>query len=732
MSVIQTIRNKYGKIAGAIIALALIGFIVQDARNGSFGGFFRSNDNTVVKVNGTKIDPKEYQVRLKEYETLYSMFNKNRPIDDATRAQMNEQVVQMMVYETVVNEECDKLGIQTSEEEKKDMIYGENADPLVRQFQIEGQQIFINPQTNQFDPQIIKQFEKAIAEDPQKNDPTGKLREQWEVVKSYVRNNARVNKYNAMFTGAAYAPAYLAKRSTTDQNSLAAIKYVKVPFSTISDNDVKVTDDEIKAYMQKHSAMFETDQQTRTLEYVSFDIVPSSADTGRQIDALNQVKSDFAAATDNKSFVNSKSDETNSYTGAYFNKRTFTSRYADTISAQPVGSVFGPYYENGAYKLTKIEDRKTLPDSVHARHILVKTKERAQEVRSDSAAKQRLDSAIAALKSGVPFDSVEARFSDDHQPNKEKAGEYWLTLMQRPGFVKEFGDFAFEGNKGESKTVKVSSDNYSGYHYIEILDQVGIAPAVKLATITKVLSPSDSTVNAIYGKANEFAGKNQTAAEFDATVKKQNLDKRIGENIKVSNFSITGLGPSREVIRWAFAHKVGDVSAVFQLGEQRYVVAKLAAIDEKGMAGITAANRPMLEQRVKEEKKADLISKKFGASGSLDAIAGASGQQVQQSDSVTLGGAYIGGLGYEPKVVGYSFCNSFQPNTVSPGIKGQGGVYFITVLNRNVPQIDPNLMQMIMGQQRRQQEGQMRNAISQQLQPAEIKKADVKYNAENF
>ena len=96
MSVIQTIRNKYGKIAGALIALALIGFIISDARNGSFGNFFKSNDNTVLEVNGDKIDPKEYQEHLKEYETLYSMFNKNNPLDDATRSQMNEQVLQMI------------------------------------------------------------------------------------------------------------------------------------------------------------------------------------------------------------------------------------------------------------------------------------------------------------------------------------------------------------------------------------------------------------------------------------------------------------------------------------------------------------------------------------------------------------------------------------------------------------------------------------------------------------
>ncbi len=728
MSVIQTIRNRYGKIAGGVIAISLIGFIVQDALNGSLRNWFSGHDSNVMKVNGTKIDPKDYQIRLKEYETLYGMFNKNRPLDDQTRAQMNEQVVQMVVYETVVGDQCDKLGIQTSDDEKKELIYGENADQLVRQFQIEGQQIFVNGQTGQFDPQMIKQFEEAITKDPQKYDPNGKLKEQWQMVKSYVLRTSRINKFNALFAGSVYTPLYFLKRNVTDQGAMASIKYIKVPYSAIADNDIKVTDDDIKEYLKKHSAAYQTDQPTRTIEYVSFDIIPSSADTSRQIESLNQIKDDFTAAKDNKSFVNSKSEDGNAYTEMYLNKRTFMSRYADSISGLPVGTVYGPYFENGGYKLSKVVDRKTFPDSVKLRHILVKTKERSNEVMDSTAASMKIDSAIAAINSGAKWDSIVAVYSQDEGSNK-KGGEYWFTLQQKPGIAKEFGDFVFDGKTGDKKKVKVSNDNYSGYHYIEILEQKTIEPAIQLATITKPLSPSDSTNNAIYGKANEFAGKNTNGADFDASIKKLNYDKRVGDNIKVTSFTITGLGPAREIIKWAFSHKVGEISSVFQLSGQRYVVAKLTGIEEKGTPAITATNRPMLEQKVREEKKAEQIIKKY--TGSLESIASASNQQVQQSDSVALSG-YIPGLGFEPKVVGYTFCQTFQPNTVSPGIKGQGGVYFISVLKRENTPSDPNMMQMQMAQQRYQIESQSRNAISQMLQQSVIKRADVKYNAENF
>ncbi len=732
MSVIQTIRNRYGKIAGGIIGVALVGFIISDARNGSFGNFFGGRDNNVMKVDGTEIDPKEYQLRLKEYETLFTMFNRGRSLDDATRAQMNEQVIQTIVYETIVGKQCDKLGIKTTDEEKNELIYGMNADPLIKQFQIDGNQIFINQQTGQFDPQIIKWMEKQFKEDPDKVDPNGKLREQWAAVTAYVVRMNRVNKFNQLFSGSVYPPVYAAKRAVEDQMEMASIRYVKIPFTAVADNEVKVTDEELKAYMQKHAALFKADQPSRSIEYVSFEIIPSAADTARALESLNEMKAEFATTKENKSFVNNRSDEQGNFSEVFFNKRTLMSKFADTIMSTPVGEVYGPYYENGGYRLTKVIDRKTFPDSVKMRHIMIKTKAQGQDVAVDSLVKIRVDSIAAAIAGGASFDTMVLKYSED-DGSKQKGGEYTWTLQQKVTLDSAFGEFVFNGKAGDKKVIKANNGQYSGYHYVEIIEQKAIAPAVQVAEVTKLLVPSDSTVNAIFGKANEFAGKNSTATLFDEAVKKQGLDKRMGDNVKVSSFTVPGVGYAREIVRWMFEHKIGDVSQVFQLGEQRYVVAKLVAISEKGVADLNAANRGAIEQKVKEEKKAEIIMKKFGTGGSLDAIAQSSGQQVAQADSVALGGAYVANLGYEPKVVGYAFCKTFQPNTVSPGIKGAGGVYYIMVSNKTSgAPTDQNILIQMINQQRSAYDQQTKNALGQMLQSVVSKQADVTYNAANF
>ena len=729
MSVIQTIRNKYGKIAGGIIAIALIGFIVSDARNGSFGSFFGGHDSNVMKVDGVKIEPKEYNAEINELEVLYT---KGRTIDDATRAQLDEEAIQRLVTESAIGEECEKLGIQTTKEEATELVFGPNVAREIAEFQYNGQHIFINDQTGGFDGSRVKEWEKELRESPDKVDPNGTSTKEWETIKSYVLRSNRINKYRALFAGSVYEPMYVAKRAFADQNSRASIRYIKVPFTSVSDNEVKVTDEDLNAYMQKRPGFFQIDQPVRSIEYVSFEINPSAGDTAKALGALNEIKSDFATAKDNKVFVNSKSDDANSYSEAFVNKKIFTSRYADTIIGLPVGTVFGPYYENGSYRLTKVTDKKEQPDSVKYRYILVRSKVSNTEILNDNMAQQRIDSAAAAVKSGMVFDSVVNKYSED---DKSKGGVNYLTLAQVPNYpFKDVQKFIFNGKPGEAKVIRDSEANFVLYFYVEIMEQKGTSMAVQLANVAKILQPSQATTDSIYAKANEFAGKNATAAEFDAAIKKQNLDKRIGDKIAMNNFSIRGLGAAREVVKWTYDHKVGDVSQVFQLGDQRYVIAKVSSIQDKGMMAITPTIRPQLEQLVRDEKKAEIISKKYAMAASLDAISSAISTPVQQNDSVMLNGSSIQGMGYEPKVIGYSFCTSFELNKVSPGIKTQGGVYFITVLNRAVAPVDtnnPQLAQML-SSQRMMQEMQEKNSMGQLLQQAIVKKADVKYNYYNF
>jgi peptidyl-prolyl cis-trans isomerase D len=724
MAVIQKIRNKYGKLAGGIIALALVGFILMDAASGRFGDLFGRN-TSVAKVDGDKIEVREYSLRVKEIETLYPLYSRTKTMDDATRAQMSEETMKQMIYEILAKKQCEKLGIGSTKEEEKEMIYGANADPMIQQFQIQGTNIFVSQETGMFDPSIIKEFEKQIS----KIDPSGKVQEQWDYVKAYVIRNHAINKFGVLFAKGTYIPKFLALQAMNLQNATANISFVKIPVSSITDNEVKVSDEDIKSYMQKHAAMFTSDDNTRSMDFVSFDVKPSKEDTARPVNALLEIKNDFAATKDNENFVNNKSED--KFEKSWVNKRTLISSSSDSILSLALNGVYGPYYENNNYKLTKLIEKKDMPDSVKCRHILIRTKSQGKDVLPDSIAKQRMDSIVTAIKNGADFKALALKYSDDPGSSKT-GGEYTFSVPQRSNLSKEFGDFIFDGKTGEKKTVHVDNDNYTGYHYIEILEQKNMQPAYQFATISKSLYPDQNTVNAAYAKASAFAGKNATAQAFDDGIKKDGLSKRIGENVKIYDFTIQGLGPAREIVRWMYEAKPGDVSPVFTL-DNRFIVAKLSSIQEKGLAPVTTENRPQLDAIVKAEKKKELIISKYKNVTSLESLAQSSNQQVQHVDSVSLGGSFAPNLGFAPKVIGYAFDPSFAPNTISPAIQEQEGVYFIMVTNRWNKTIDPQAAESAVRQQMMMmQMQQQRNAGGQGVQETLINSASVKYNASNL
>jgi len=715
MAVIQKIRDKYAKLAGGVIAVSLVGFLLMDAGDNLKKIF--TGSNYVAKVNGEKIDAKDYAVRINEYESLYELMGSK--IDDNTRAQIHNQVLSEMIYEKLSQEQKDALGIVIAPDEEKEMFSATNPDPFVKQFPY-----FKNPETNQFDPQYLVQFEKKQLP----NTPEAqKAMEQWAIFKSYIIRNKLVQKYNSLFTGAVYTPKFLLDRGMKDQFNVASISFVKIPYATINDADIKVSDAEIQDYLKKHEAQYKVTDVSRGMEYVAFDITPSASDTAASYETLVQIKPEFATTTDVESFVNRNSEE--AYSGNFVTKKSFASPYADTILSQPVGTVYGPYFDNGFYKLTKVLAKQTLPDSVKVRHILVKTEDRGAPVLSDSIASKKIDSVKAALAGGVDFKELVTKYSDD-QGSKATGGEYDFSLSQRAQLSKEFADFAFEGKAGEKKVVKVKNDAYAGYHYIEIISQKNMETASKLATVSKSLFASEETQNAAYAKAQEFAGRNTTAKAFDETAQKQGLNKLQAQSVKESDFTIQGVGSSREIIRWMYHAKIDDVSQVFSL-DNRYIICKLSSIQEEGLPKIDASNRPMFEAVVKADKKAQKIMDKYKSMKTLDAIAQASSQPLMNADSFNAATTYFPVFGFEPKIVGYTFSESFKPGTVSPAIKGQDGVFYIMLKSRQqVPNQNADPNQML--QQQMMQNQQLKGNIASMKLESIRKSATIKYSVDNL
>ena len=234
-----------------------------------------------------------------------------------------------------------------------------------------------------------------------------------------------------------------------------------------------------------------------------------------------------------------------------------------------------------------------------------------------------------------------------------------------------FNDFSFEKPKGTKDVVK----SEVGYHYTEVLDQKNFAPAYKIAYLSKAIVASSETVTVASTAAAAFIANAKSQKEFEQSALKNKLQILNGVDIKKNDFTITGLGKSRETVRWLYDNKVGAISSEpTEIGDT-YIVAMITSISEKGTMGIAEA-KPLVEGLVRNELKAkQIIASKFKGS-TLEDFVKSAGFPAQRVDSLSFASPFVPGLGAEPKVVGAAFNKSLiGKNTAA--IEGTAGVFAV-------------------------------------------------------
>ena len=654
MSVIQTIRDKYAAVVIAVIALSLIAFIAMDAFVGRNRGM-SSRNGTVAKINGETISRTEFE---KKVTLMQAMYGQQAP----PREQLTSNVWEQSIDEIVMKQEYDKLGMQISNKELNDLLFGANPPQWLSQQ-------FKDATTGEFKVNEAKEYFKNIKK--QKNNPNLEMFEEGYLMPTIYQELR--TKYMSLLSNSTYIPKWMAEKSFADQNSIAKISYVSVPYTSITDTTIKASDDDIKAYMMKHKDLFKQEDATRSVSYIYFNASPSGQDSSKVLGKVSGLKNEFGTATDPEVFLAKEVSDL-----PYLNGYTLGSKMqvpnADSIKQLADGQMFGPYLDGKNYTIAKMIGRRMMPDSAKVRHILIKTAEKGQSTFSDSLAKIRIDSISNAAKGGADFNALVLKYSDD-QGSKNTKGEYTFTSTQFSNLSKEFAEVAFYGQTGDKKTVKVENSTYSGYHYIEVLEQKKVEMAYKVAYLAKAIEPSIETINNANNLAQQFAAANRNKTSFDASAAKQTLLVQSAPDLKQSDYNVPGLGENRQFVRWAFEAKKDEVSEPFEIGD-KYVVGVLTTITEKGLMSVTKA-RAQAEQAVINEKKAQkIIETKFKGGSTIEDVAKTAGVSVMIADSVSYAQPFIPNVGNEPKVVGASFNKALQ-GKVSEPIAGNTGVFVV-------------------------------------------------------
>ena len=653
MSIIQNIRERGAWIIFGIIAIALIAFILQDGIGRKNGG---TDLLTLGKVNGEVINKIEFDekldIQLKQYAA-----------QGVKREQMIGYLWEQELTRLLFKSEANKLGISVGSKEMSDVLFG-NESPF--------KQEFTDPATGEFK---INDAKNAIAQIKKgKNKDQIKQIEKFYIEPS-IENRIR-NKYQALVVKGVQVPKWLIEKQYTDLNNFASINFVQVPYNTISDSSIKVTNEDVAAYIKENSAAYQVEETARKIGYIGFSAAPTAADSLNTKNEINALKEAFKNAPDAAVYLNKVGTEI-PYYNSYISKKAMQIPQKDSVLSVGVGNTYGPYVDGRNYTIAKILGVKQWSDSTSVRHILIATTnpQNGQQIKDDSIAKRLIDSISLAIRGGASFDALCEKYSDDGS-SKPRGGN--LGMFAQAQMVPAFNDFAFDNPVGTKSVIKTDF----GYHYVEILKQTARGPAYKIAYLSKPINPSNETINAASTAAAQFSSTSKDVKSFNENAVKLGKQVLPAVGIKQNDFEIQGLGETRQMVRWVYEKKVNDVSEAFELGDT-YIVAVITGEDKAGLASVETA-KPQVEGIIRDQKKAEKIKPTLKGS-SIDAIAASVKSIVQKADSLNFTYSVIPGLGNEPKLVGAAF-NKSLVNKVSAPIAGNAGVFVISVNNVSASQ----------------------------------------------
>lgn len=649
MSVIQTIRDKAAILVIVLIGLSLVGFILMDAGNVGMGGV--TPGDPIGVINGQKITYEQFLDKTKETEQRFQM--SGRMVDENARQEINMQTWQQMVEERVLDEDIERLGLAVTDKEYNDMLFGANPPDWLRQS-------FTDPNTGQYDAVAAR---SSIAELKRTtNNPNREMLNNM-YLKPMLEGKLR-QKYFALLQNSAYVPKWFAEKMIADNQELASIDYVMVPYNSILDSAVQVTDAQIMEYANKNKADFETEQNSRSISYVAFPFTANAADSAAILEDFDRLKTEFASAADPGNFVMQQGTEMPFYDG-YLSRNRIQIQQKDSILGAT--GVYGPFIDGNNYVLSRVMDTRNMPDSVRASHILIPVG--GEQALPDAQARQLADSLEGLIRGGASIATLAPQYSAD-PGSSQQGGD--LGYFAAGTMVKEFNDFVFGGKTGDVGIVKTQF----GYHVIRITDQKDFATAYKVAYLSRPIESSQQTISDAQSKANIFSGNSRTREQYDKNIAEGGYNKMIAADVNETDFNIQGLGVSRATVKEIFDANVGDILEPQQIGEQ-YVVIRVEGEQKKGMPS-AARIRPMVESIVRNEMKGKQIAEKMTGAADLNALSQKVGQPVQTADSLMFASPLLPGAGYEMKVGGYAF-NKNAVNKMSPPIIGGQGVYVVRV-----------------------------------------------------
>ncbi|WP_417147823.1 peptidylprolyl isomerase [Phocaeicola plebeius] len=663
MATLQKIRSK-GPLLVIVIGLALFAFIAGDAWKVLQP---HQGKQDVGEVNGEVLSAQDYQKMVDELSEVIKLTNGLNSLTEDQLNNVKDQVWQSYVNNKLIAEQAEKLGLKATDAEIQSII-DQGTHPLLMQTP------FRNPQTGMFDKDMLKKFLVDYANLNASQMPAQyveyyqKMGAFWQFVEKTLAQSTLAEKYQNLVTKSLISNPVAAEDAFNSRTEQSDLLLAGVPYSSINDSTVQVSDSEIKDRYNEKKEQFKQLVETRDIRYIDVKVVPSDADRKAVEKEVTEYSNQLASTTaDFGTFVRSTGSSVN-YSDVPVSKSVFPADVASRLDSTNVNEVYGPYYNqtDDSFNAFKLLAKVSSPDSIQFRQIQVYAD-------TEEKTKTLADSIYNALKGGADFAAVAKIYGQTGEAT-------WVNAQSWEGSELDADNSKFINTLLNQPVNELANLNMGQANLIlQVMNKKSMQTKYKVAVVKREVEFSKETYNAAYNKFSQFVAQNTTIDSMVKNAEESGYTLMPRTDLSSAEHYVGGVRSTREALKWIFAAKPGEVSPLYECGENDHLmVVALDKIHEAGYRDINSVAE-MLRAEIRRDKKAEKIMEEMKKYNSIAQVKGMKDAVSDSVKHVTFSApAYISVTRSSEPVIG-AVAAKTAANKVSAPIKGNGGVYMIQV-----------------------------------------------------
>ena len=649
-----------------IIGLGLFAFIAEEA--------FRSCEATknqqrqqIGEVLGNKINVQEYQALVDEYQEVLKM---TQGIENLSEEQLNslkDEVWNSYVNEQIIASEAGKVGLTVTDEELQN-IMKEGTNPMLLRSP------FVNQQTGRFDVTMLTKFladYKKNGSNPQVAESYQKIYQYWQFIEKQLRSQTLAQKYQALIGNSLISNPISAKMAFDAQNQETDVELASIAYSSVNDNDVQVSESDLKAKYEAEKELFKQMAETRDIKYVDFQVVASAADRQALMATMKDAAEKLQSGA-NPAEVVRKAQSQFSYTGIAATKRAYPSDIAAKLDSVSVGQTVGPFEtkSDNTLNVLKLLSKVQMPDSIEYRQIQVGGA-------TLDEARKTADSIYTALKAGANFEELAQKYG-------QTGDKQWLTSA-----MYENSNTMDEESKNYLNSINTLGVNdvknlefAQGNIVLQVTARKAMVDKYDVALVKHTIDFSKATYSDAYNKFSQYVSENKTIEELEKNAAKFGYQVQERKDMFNSEHNVVGIRATREAMKWIFDAKEGQVSPLYECGSNdNLLVVALTKIHPVGYRSLNDV-QDMVKQEVIRDKKFEQIKAKFAGVADI-AAAKAKGARIDSVKQITFSApAFVQATGSSEPALAGAVASLKQGDFSKALIKGNGGAFLFRVIKK--------------------------------------------------